>query len=211
MLRALVAEFPDDFIFKGGTSLSKGYGIVERFSEDIDVLVLPGGRGRGSVDKLTQAMGAAAARGVSGEAVSTEAETGRHRAYSVSYPAARRPTELIATSVLFEASVRGARTLTSRCSSGHSSVTSSATRGLTLASSTISLRSKCRCLPRPHPAGEARPHPRTGTQAQRRRPSSTTGPKRPALLRRVPAPRRWPSPRPAARPCTGHGGHRQHR
>ena len=30
----------DEFVFKGGTSLSKAYGIIERFSEDIDVLVV---------------------------------------------------------------------------------------------------------------------------------------------------------------------------
>jgi len=107
VLRVLVAQFPDDFIFKGGTSLSKGYGIVARFSEDIDVLVLPGDRGRGSVDKLMKEMGAAAASGVSGEAVSAGAETGRHRAYSVSYPATRPPTDLIGTSVLLEMGVRG--------------------------------------------------------------------------------------------------------
>lgn len=107
VLRVLVAAFPDDFIFKGGTSLSKGYGIVERFSEDIDVLVLPGDRGRGSVDKLMKAMGAATAVGVTGDAVSAGAETGRHRAYSVSYPATRPPTGLIETSVLLEMGVRG--------------------------------------------------------------------------------------------------------
>ncbi len=28
-------------IFKGGTSLSKAYGIIERFSEDVDVLLAP--------------------------------------------------------------------------------------------------------------------------------------------------------------------------
>jgi len=28
--------------FKGGTSLSKGYGVIERFSEDLDLMVLPG-------------------------------------------------------------------------------------------------------------------------------------------------------------------------
>ena len=28
-------------MFKGGTSLSKGYGIIERFSEDVDILVVP--------------------------------------------------------------------------------------------------------------------------------------------------------------------------
>ncbi len=40
-LRALF-EAPavgDLLTFKGGTSLSKGYGIIERFSEDIDVVV----------------------------------------------------------------------------------------------------------------------------------------------------------------------------
>ncbi len=30
----------DLFVFKGGTSLSKAYGIIERFSEDIDLLVI---------------------------------------------------------------------------------------------------------------------------------------------------------------------------
>ena len=30
----------DEFVFKGGTSLSKAYGIIERFSEDIDLLVI---------------------------------------------------------------------------------------------------------------------------------------------------------------------------
>jgi len=38
-LRALQSQHPDEFIFKGGTSLSKAYGLIERFSEDIDILV----------------------------------------------------------------------------------------------------------------------------------------------------------------------------
>ncbi len=107
VLRVLVTNFPDDFIFKGGTSLSKGYGIVERFSEDIDVLALPGDRGRGAVDKLMKAMGETAAAGVNGEASGAGAETGRHRAYTISYPATRKPTALIATTVLLEMGVRG--------------------------------------------------------------------------------------------------------
>ncbi|MGH2696612.1 MAG: nucleotidyl transferase AbiEii/AbiGii toxin family protein [Actinomycetota bacterium] len=108
VLRVLVATFPEDFIFKGGTSLSKGYGIVERFSEDIDVLVLPGNRGRGAVDKLMKAMGEAAAAGVQGEASGVGgAESGRHRSFAVTYPARREPTALIATSVLLEMGVRG--------------------------------------------------------------------------------------------------------
>lgn len=108
VLRVLVAHFPDDFIFKGGTSLSKGYRIIERFSEDIDVLVLTGDRGRGAVDKLMKAMGEAAAAGVGGHITGVGgAESGRHRSFAVSYPATRERTALIATSVLLEMGVRG--------------------------------------------------------------------------------------------------------
>jgi predicted nucleotidyltransferase component of viral defense system len=56
VLRVLARDFGRDFIFKGGTSLSKAYRIVERFSEDIDVLVLPGERGLGATDKLMKQM-----------------------------------------------------------------------------------------------------------------------------------------------------------
>ena len=38
-LRQLQTDYPGEFIFKGGTSLSKAYGLIERFSEDIDILV----------------------------------------------------------------------------------------------------------------------------------------------------------------------------
>ena len=108
VLRVLAREFEGDFIFKGGTSLSKGYHIVERFSEDIDVLVLPGERGRNATDKLMKAMGAAAAAGISGSASSVGgSETGRHRSYEVSYPATRKATTLIRTAVLLEMGVRG--------------------------------------------------------------------------------------------------------
>lgn len=41
---AAAAEVGIQVVFKGGTSLSKAYGLIERFSEDVDVLtVLPGG------------------------------------------------------------------------------------------------------------------------------------------------------------------------
>jgi hypothetical protein len=40
VLRSLHRDFAAHFIFKGGTSLSKGYGLIERFSEDIDILVV---------------------------------------------------------------------------------------------------------------------------------------------------------------------------
>lgn len=42
VLRAAIAPLDgvDYFVFKGGTSLSKAYGIIERFSEDVDLLVI---------------------------------------------------------------------------------------------------------------------------------------------------------------------------
>jgi len=41
-LKALFqTECKDSLIFKGGTSLSKGWGLIERFSEDIDLAISP--------------------------------------------------------------------------------------------------------------------------------------------------------------------------
>jgi predicted nucleotidyltransferase component of viral defense system len=41
LLKNLVkSEFANEFIFKGGTCLSKAYSLIERFSEDIDLLML---------------------------------------------------------------------------------------------------------------------------------------------------------------------------
>ena len=39
LLKKVVAEVPD-VVFKGGTSLSKAYGIIDRFSEDIDLCLV---------------------------------------------------------------------------------------------------------------------------------------------------------------------------
>src|SRR6516165_5473973 len=36
----------DHFIFKGGTSLSKGWGLIERLSEDIDIALAPNAFGK---------------------------------------------------------------------------------------------------------------------------------------------------------------------
>lgn len=40
-LREIAAAASDHVIFKGGTSLSKGWGLIERFSEDIDLFLDP--------------------------------------------------------------------------------------------------------------------------------------------------------------------------
>jgi len=41
VIRAVHLETEGGFVLKGGTSLSKGYGIIERFSEDVDALIVP--------------------------------------------------------------------------------------------------------------------------------------------------------------------------
>jgi Nucleotidyl transferase AbiEii toxin, Type IV TA system len=39
VLRALLHAFPATFLFKGGTSLAKGWNLIDRMSEDVDILV----------------------------------------------------------------------------------------------------------------------------------------------------------------------------
>ena len=41
ILRVIAQTLPDRAIFKGGTSLSKGWGLLDRFSEDVDLFVNP--------------------------------------------------------------------------------------------------------------------------------------------------------------------------
>lgn len=97
------------------TAVEKDYWVSEilRVSEDIDVLVLPGTRGRNTTDKLMKAMGGATAAGIDGVASPVGgSETGRHRSYEVRYTATRQATALIRTSVLLEMGVRGGTTLT---------------------------------------------------------------------------------------------------
>ena len=106
-LRVLADEFPNDFVFKGGTSLSKGYGLIERFSEDIDLLIIAGSRGRGAVDRLMKDMGAAVARTMGATPQSEHAERGIHRTYRIAYPTERPQTTAIGQSVLLEMGVRG--------------------------------------------------------------------------------------------------------
>jgi predicted nucleotidyltransferase component of viral defense system len=40
-LRIIAATAADKIIFKGGTSLAKGWNLVQRFSEDIDIFLDP--------------------------------------------------------------------------------------------------------------------------------------------------------------------------
>ena len=71
------AEYPGDFIFKGGTSLSRAYGLSERFSEDIDILVRERDEAKNAryrrIDAMTAtAAGAVGNRYVAGKSVVQE-------------------------------------------------------------------------------------------------------------------------------------------
>jgi Nucleotidyl transferase AbiEii toxin, Type IV TA system len=87
-LRALQAEYADEFIFKGGTSLSKAYGLIERFSEDIDILVRKRDEANSARYRRIDAMTATAAGAVGdpGEREKQSAErSGLHRTELLHY------------------------------------------------------------------------------------------------------------------------------
>lgn len=46
------SSYAKDVVFKGGTSLSKAYRIIDRFSEDIDLAVFTSGLNNNNVKKL---------------------------------------------------------------------------------------------------------------------------------------------------------------
>ena len=60
-LRIIAETVPGKSIFKGGTSLSKGWNLIQRFSEDIDIFLDPAGLGTRALDrelkKLKDAIG----------------------------------------------------------------------------------------------------------------------------------------------------------
>jgi hypothetical protein len=60
-LRGMQRSHPHAFIFKGGTSLSKAYGLIERFSEDVDILLLEDGLSKSGREKRMKAICQAAA------------------------------------------------------------------------------------------------------------------------------------------------------
>ena len=47
-------------VFKGGTSLSKTFGLIQRFSEDVDVIVIAPGQSTGQDDRCLKSFVAAA-------------------------------------------------------------------------------------------------------------------------------------------------------
>lgn len=107
-LRCMTTTSLSDFLFKGGTSLSKAYALIERFSEDIDILIIPGDRGPGARDALMKALGDSAAEGTGGEAKShPDVERGTHRTRLITYPHAHEGALAIEPTIRLEMGIRG--------------------------------------------------------------------------------------------------------
>ena len=105
-LRILARDFPGDFIFKGGTSLSKGYGLIQRFSEDVDILIIRR-ETKGATHTLMKQMASAVEEVLGSPAAVVSSETGVHRDVRVQYPTARKMTSGIPADVRLEAGIRG--------------------------------------------------------------------------------------------------------
>lgn len=58
------SDCKDEAVFKGGTSLSKAYRIIDRFSEDIDLVVFADGKSANAVKRLLKKVEQAAAQGL---------------------------------------------------------------------------------------------------------------------------------------------------
>jgi len=110
-LRALQSELGGKFLFKGGTSLSKGWNLIERFSEDIDLLfrVDDGGAklSKGQIDKrLLRAQ--EIVRNTPGFTLDTyNWSKGERRTSSFVYPRSQRSLAPIGDKVLLEMGCRG--------------------------------------------------------------------------------------------------------
>jgi hypothetical protein len=108
-LRVISQQFPNDFVFKGGTSLSKCYGCIQRFSEDIDILIISGGRGRGATSTLMKNMVRAVIDelSLSADPSRRRHETGRHLDEYLAYPTRMVGKNVLDPVVLLEMGVRG--------------------------------------------------------------------------------------------------------
>lgn len=96
-------------VFKGGTSLSKAYKIIERFSEDVDVLVvLPEGT-KGKRNRILKDLvqGAAEATAIEAEIVSGATTEGEKRGARFHYRTTNSQGDGLKEGVLLEIGTRG--------------------------------------------------------------------------------------------------------
>lgn len=115
LLRSVAARIDDaHVVFKGGTSLSKGYGLIRRFSEDVDILLVvtrakDAKFGKGGVDGILKLLCSRARKDLglaAGDAVLESSSKGVHRNVRYAY-SAKYGTSAVKPGVLLELGVRG--------------------------------------------------------------------------------------------------------
>jgi len=113
-LRGMAAAHPDGFIFKGGTSITKGWRIGHRFSEDIDILVLerPEPDSVNGRDRILKAICEAGASACGAQAERLQGGKGEHRTVSVAYPAYFASDQTLLDHILLELGYSGGPTPT---------------------------------------------------------------------------------------------------
>lgn len=96
-------------VFKGGTSLSKGLKLTRRFSEDVDILIVPpSGFGAGRIDGILKLLVVDATKhlGLTNESVEVVSTKGKKRNARFHYTA-DYPATIASQGVLLEMGIRG--------------------------------------------------------------------------------------------------------
>jgi hypothetical protein len=106
-LRAMVDDYFASFAFKGGTSLTKALRCVDRFSEDIDILIMDKPDNM-SFDRLMRAMAQAVTDFTGLEGVRVGGTTNVWRSVRFTYPT--RHEAVVRPEILLEMGVRGSDT-----------------------------------------------------------------------------------------------------
>ncbi|MDK3157567.1 nucleotidyl transferase AbiEii/AbiGii toxin family protein [Kamptonema cortianum] len=107
-LRAICSKYSSDLIFKGGTSLAKGWGLINRFSEDIDLYINPGNRGEKARTRLLKDVVDVIAEHpafAGGEPTLVSRVKGVARSARISYPS-QNELSLVSNSVLIELGIQ---------------------------------------------------------------------------------------------------------
>jgi nucleotidyltransferase AbiEii toxin of type IV toxin-antitoxin system len=111
-LRVLASKHDGQFILKGGTSLTKGWGLLDRFSEDMDVLARAqddmGRAGRTTLlRKFRDTVGGTPGFTLDAEDKRTRSEDGVSRSAVFRYESVTTDTAALGRNILLEAGFRG--------------------------------------------------------------------------------------------------------
>lgn len=111
-LRVVATHFGEGVVFKGGTSLSKGWNLIERFSEDVDLLVRSETDGlgtRGARDRYMKAIEEAVAGidGLQRRSEGARSERGISRAVVFAYEPGTAAREDLSATIIIEMGIRG--------------------------------------------------------------------------------------------------------